>query len=242
MDSETKKLNWYYYRKEDGCGDRAICHYLRLEHLISLLETGKLYANRRKEFKDANEGYENKKLAFGFSSVGDSAIPEVKIQDRLIPYSDIIYCPTSCWTTKQQESFLMWKCYATEMGACIKTTVHNLISSLNIDLSSSNEENKVLCGSVDYVEDYMRITIEENQLFDKDIAYADEEEFRFYFHLKSDTDKDSKGIRIPVNTKVMIDSVLLSPFICKEAADKIARMLKCAYNVNVEQSKIKVSL
>lgn len=242
MDSETKKLNWYYYRKADGCNDKTICQYMRIDYLISLLETEEYYVNRRKEFDDANESYKNFKLAFGFSPVGDNVIPKISIQDRWIPYSDIVKCPTSCWSMKDRESYLMWKCYATEMGASIKTTIHNFIASLKIDLSRSNKDNKVLCGSVNYVEDYRHSTIEEKQLFDKDIVYADEEEFRFYFHLKSDTDNNSKGLRIPVNTKVMIDKVVLSPFICKSASVQIAKFLNSNYGVDVELSNIKVSL
>lgn len=80
------------------------------------------------------------------------------------------------------------------------------------------------------------------QLFDKDKVYTDENEFRFYFQLADDTDKKNTNYRlIPVNTTVMIDEILLSPFICKDAANKLARMIKCCYGIeNVKQSNIKL--
>lgn len=242
MEDIAKRLNGYYYRLEDGNNDKSICQYMRLDYLIQFLETGNYFVKRRKNFQDANEAYENKKLAFGYSAVGEQNSLLSPVQERLIPYMNIVNCPTSCWSMNSYESFLMWKSYSTEMGACIKTTIHNFISSIKIDLSINNRDNKVLCGSMSYLNKIMPSTIEEDQLFNKDIVYAEEKEFRFYFILKSDKDKDTNGIHIPVDANVMIDEVLLSPFICKDAADKLARMLKCAYNIEVKQSNIKIKL
>ena len=49
-----------------------------------------------------------------------------------------------------------------------------------------------------------------------------------FFHLASDSKKkkdENNGVYVPVDTNVMIDEILLSPFICKDAADRIARMI-----------------
>ena len=244
MEKQCPKLNWYYYRPNEGCDDKFICQYMRLDYLIRLLEKKQYYVHRRRTFKDANESYNNYKLAFALRSVGNNCAQQPKVKERLIPYTDIIHCPTACWSKHERESYLMWKSYATEIGACIRTTVHNFIASLQIDLDIIRNDNKVLCGSMKY--DYFRpSTIEEDQLFDKDIVYADENEFRFYFLLASDTEKkkdELKGIDVPVDTKVMIDEILLSPFICKEAANRIARMIKCAYDIDVRLSNIKLKL
>ena len=243
MEKQCPKLNWYYYRPDEGCDDKFICQYMRLDYLIQLLEKKQYYVKRRRTFKDAYESYENNKLAFAPWPVGNNCTPQPKeLQERLIPYTDIMHCPTACWSKHERESYLMWKSYATEIGACVRTTVHNFIASLQIDLNIIENENKVLCGSMKY--DYFRpSTIEGDQLFDKDIVYADENEFRFYFLLASDAEKkieENKGIYIPVDTKVMIDEILLSPFICKEAGDKIARMIKCAYDIDVKLSNINI--
>lgn len=240
MTTKTDKFNWFYYRQSDGCEDKFICQYLRLDYLLQLLETGKYYVRRRKYFEDANEKY-YKSLKFMFVPVpfGENVISQPKSIERIIPYTKIVDCPTSCWSKRKEENYLMWKCYATEMGACIRTTTHNFIASLKQDFSE-NSENLVICGSMDYKK--LKPSFEEEkQLFDKDKAYSEEKEFRFYFHLPScDTNKDEKGILVPVDTKVMIDDILISPFMCKDAADKLARMIKCAYGIEAEQSRIKI--
>lgn len=240
MNQNTSKQNWYYYRPEDGCGDRFICQYLRLDYLISLLETGQFYVRRRKCFCDRNESFYDKRLGFDFSAVGENTFPQHQHNNRLFTYRDIVTCPTSCWSMTERESYLMWKSYATEVGACIRTTTHNLIASLKIDLDYENDENRVLCGSMNYKVPLIHSTDESSQLFDKDIVYADENEFRFYFLLKSDTQEDSSGIHIPIDTTVMIDEVILSPFINRDAADMLLRMLRCTYNINVSVSNIKI--
>lgn len=239
MKTKTDKFNWFYYRQSDGCEDKFICQYLRLDYLLQLLETGKYYVKRRKMFEDANEKYKNVQLAFAPVPVGENTIAQPISIERIIPYTKIADCPTACWSKNMDEKYLMWKCYATEEGACIRTTVHNVIASLQIAFDKSSE-NKIVCGSMDYKE-YKPSAIEESQLFDKDIAYSDEEEYRFYFHCPTyDTNKEAIGVLIPVDIKVMINEIILSPFIKKDAAEKLARMIRCAYNIDVKQSRIKI--
>ena len=95
---------------------------------------------------------------------------------------------------------------------------------------------------MNYCKDLLPSTDEEKQFFGKDEVYADEDEFRFYFALSDDFDRKGTTHRlVPVDPKVMIDEILLSPFLCKEAANKLVRMIKCSYGFeNVEQSKIKI--
>lgn len=235
-----EKLNYYYYLPSDGPEDRVICQYMRLDYLIQLLESHKLHVTRRREFDDANESCESIKLAFPIAPAKKYDSQEQELTKRMIPYFDINHCPTSCWTKNENESFLMWKSYATEIGVRIKTTVHNLIASLEIDIEQDGM-NKVVCGSMNYKKNLIPSSDELGQLFDKDMAYSAENEFRFYFHISNDPDKKSTKYRlIPINTSVMIDEILLSPFICKEAADKLAEMIKCSYGISVKQSNIKL--
>lgn len=92
-------------------------------------------------------------------------------------------------------------------------------------------------------EDFMPSTVEEKQLFGKDIAYADEREFRFYFNLPDDScKKETKAIFIPILPDVLVDEVVVSPFVHPEASKKIVSFLKCCYNLNnVSPSKIKIN-
>lgn len=86
------------------------------------------------------------------------------------------------------------------------------------------------------------LTGEERQLFGKNLVYADEDEFRFYFHLAFDADKTTEGVYVPVNTNLMINEVLLSPFICKDTAKSLAEMIRCHYNIDANPSSIDINL
>lgn len=238
MNEVASKLNGYYFLDKDGKEDRTICQYMRLDYLIQLLETQKYYVKRRKYFDDLNERYQNTKLAFAPVLVRNNDVSNVDSPKRKIPYMKIVNCPTSCWTMCERESFLMWKSYATEMGACIRTSVHRFIDSLLPDFSL-NSTNRIVAGSMIY--DKVKPSFDEiHQLFDKDYVYADEQEFRFYFYLADDDGKETRGICLPVNTSGMIEEILLSPFINKEAADSLAQMIENAYHINVNPSSIKL--
>ena len=235
------KMNGYYYRQKDGENDMLICQYMRLDYLIQLLKTQKYYVNRRHQFIDANEVNNRIKFKFNLKPSINNTISSTKKVERFFSTHEIELLPTACWTKRKQESFLMWKSYATEMGACIKTTKHNVIASIKTDITEQSE-NLVICGSMDY-KSFKPSLDEEKQLFDKDIAYAEEKEFRFYFHFPSyDTNKDANAITIPVDTKIMIDEIILSPFICKDAANEISQMITDKYNIDVKQSEIKLKL
>jgi hypothetical protein len=223
---------------EDSGNDISIRQYLRLDYLIQLLETQKYHVNRRYKSYDKRESSYNLSFEVGFSPIGVNVNPQPKPKKRIMSFGEIINCPTACWTKNANESYLMWKSYATEMGACIISSVNRVIKSLKVDLSKK-EENRLVYGSMEYMEDCYS-TIEEHHFFRKDIFYVDENEYRFYFDFKSCEPKNKDYILIPVDTTTMIEEVQLSPFICPEAADKLKRMLNCSYNVNVSPSNIKI--
>lgn len=235
------KLNWYYYHPNDGPADRVICQYMRLDYLLQLLETRKLYAKRRRENDDANEGYYNKYLEFGFSIADKNSVSNTECQKPNLTYKNIVDCPISCWTKTERESYLMWKSYAEETGVRIKSSIHNLIASLQLDLGKDGAD-KLYCGSMNYCENLLPSNDEEKRMFSKDEVYKDEDEIRFYFILSDDSKRKSTTHRlIPIDPNVMIDEIRLSPFLCKEAAGKLVRMIKCSYGIdNVKLSKIKL--
>lgn len=234
-------MNWYYYHPKDGPADKIICQYMRLDYLLQLLETHKLYAKRRRENDDANEGYYKKYLESGFSIANNGVVPQTEDLKRNLSYKDIVDCPISCWTKTERESYLMWKGYAGETGVRIKSSIHNLVASLQLDLGKEGAD-KVYCGSMIYCRNYLPSNDEEKQFFSKQEFYTEEDEFRFYFILSDDSDKKYTTNRlISVDPYVMIDEILFSPFLCKEAAKKLVRMIKCCYGIeNVRQSEIKI--
>ena len=236
-------MNWYYYHPKDGPTDKVICQYMRLDYLLQLLETHKLYAKRRRENDDANEGYYKKYLEFGFSVANNGVVPQTENLKRKLSYRDIVDCPISCWTKTERESYLMWKSYAGDTGVRIKSSIHNLIASLQLDLEKDGND-KVYCGSMNYCPNLLPSNDEEKQFFSKDDVYTEEDELRFYFILSDDSNRKGTTHRlVPIDPKVIIDEILLSPFLCKEAANKLARMIKCSYGIeNVRKSDIKLSL
>lgn len=235
------KMNWYYYHPKDGPTDKVICQYMRLDYLLQILETHKLYAKRRRENDDANEGYYKKNLEFGFSVANNGVVPQTEDLKRNLSYKDIVDCPISCWTKTERESYLMWKSYAGDTGVRIKSSIHNLIASLQLNLDKDGND-KVYCGSMNYCQDLLPSNEEEKQFFSKDEVYTEEDEFRFYFILSDDSNREcTTHCLIPIDPDVMIDEILISPFLCEVAANKLVRMIKCSYGIdNVKQSKIKI--
>ena len=135
----------------------------------------------------------------------------------------------------------MWKVYGKEMGVRIKSTVINFIKSINEDISS-NSNNKLLFGSIKYVENFVKDG-EESIFLIKDSGYSDEKEFRFYLDFKDITNKN-KGedfILINIDPKVMIKEIMFSPFISETAAKVFTKIIKERYKITkVKQSKLKL--
>ena len=247
-----RKMNWYCNYTNEGDDNRQICQYMRLDYLFQLLETQKYHVTRRREFEDIDEHFANKSRLFRFLPVGENTHTNktiltnqesTKSIDNLIPESDIIHCPTSCWTLQKEENYLMWKTYATEFGIRIKSTIKNFIASLKLDLGE-DLKNKVVCGEMSYFSKIYPYTEDDSQLFYKNKVYSGEEEFRFYFYLSDEDDPNrtkTSHLLIPIDTKVLIDEILLSPFIGKEAANKFVDVIITSYGIdNVRQSNIKI--
>lgn len=236
----NEKKNGYWYADDNIVENIDIYQYMRLDYLINLLETNKYYVKKRKTFIDANESENDIRLAFDLipSIVGSNSKPNPH-PERFIPYTEILECPTSCWTKTKEESFLMWKVYANEIGVRIKSSTGKILNSINLD-TSINSNNRLICGSMKYVE-HPRSFYETGQLFNKSKEYFDENEFRFYFDFKEIIKKNKDFVEIPIHTKSMIDEIIISPFICKIASDKIKRIISESYGINnVKQSKIKL--
>ncbi len=234
-------MNGYWYKTEEGDNNISICHYMRLDHFIQLVETDKLYATKRMFFAgDANEGYYDKRFEFAFSIASSNAPPQTKSTNRMMKFREIVECPVSCWNKREEESYAMWKAYATELGVCIRTTVKRFVESIMIDDLSINSSDRLICGSMKYIK-HPHSADELGQMFNKYYGYSDENEYRFYLDLKNGVDYFDDHILVPINSRYMIEEILISPFIDKVVADKFKRMIKCGYGIeNVRQSEIKI--
>ena len=77
--------------------------------------------------------------------------------------------------------------------------------------------------------------------FLKNPAFEEEKEIRYYFTPKKDI-SNSKGISIPILPDVMIDEIILSPYIESKAQDILKQIISEKYDINVTSSKIELKL
>jgi hypothetical protein len=245
---ESKKINYYLTPTDEEIkkdNDITIYQYMRLDYLFDLLEKQKYYAKRRYTFIDDNEKTFNLKdyfITYGtFSDPKyERAIETTKKEDDncYITFKESTEMPVSCWTKKKTESFMMWKVYGKEMGVRIKSTVINFIKSINEDISL-NSNNKILCGSIRYVDNLLD-NGEVGVYLNKHKSYSDEKEFRFYLDFK-DKDKRNEFILINIDPEVMIKEIMFSPFISETAAKVFTEIIKERYKITkVKQSKLKL--
>lgn len=237
----TQKKNSYYWWNSDDAENHVISQYMRTDYLLQLLETHKYIIKKRKEFMDYHEGRLD--LSRLFMRLSISGIHNKLGQETTghsISFKDIADCPTSCWTKAKHESFLMWSSYAKELGVCIKSTVNDFAASLNVDFQAEpTSDNQLLCGTIDY-DKGPTLSDDEILLFSKDKVYGDENEFRFYCNFHTGIETFSSGIKVPIDPNVMINEIIISPFICKEASDVLIHLFNEKYNIPTRHSKIKL--
>lgn len=81
----------------------------------------------------------------------------------------------------------------------------------------------------------------ENLPFWKGREFASENELRFYFEIADDTGKDNH-IFIPIDRSILVNKLIISPFVCPKTAEALVEMLSNRYKIKVTSSKIKVKL
>lgn len=221
--------------------DTPIHRYLSLNHFIDMMEHQRLYVNRRKDFNDATERY----IPFywpGFlEPVGENIPPQPDrtqyYQDIRKEYSRWANMPTLCWTLATNENYLMWKGYTGEIGVCIVSTIRKFITSIQDSKDFKKKECIIHLGQMLY-NGFSSINTE-SLPFWKGREFASENELRFYFAIEGDTDKDNH-VFIPINRSMLINKLIITPFVCSTTAKVLADMLRTKYKINVSSSKIRI--
>lgn len=110
------------------------------------------------------------------------------------------------------ESYLMWKAYA-DRGYALRTTFERVQASFD------GFSGLITGGVVDYVDFERDLTLVGNvfnHVATKDLPYRDEREFRLVLWSidpkNQGITKLSKGTRIPVDIRTLIERVVVSPF------------------------------
>lgn len=226
------------YTRSEVDMDMPICKYMDLDYFICMMEKCKFYIRIKKEFEDKRESrLPLKRLFMPFEAHKTPTQDELeecakKEKERVLTYQEISKWPTSCWTMKTYENYLMWKAYTSNCGVCIKTTVRKFINAVDyshFDLICA----KVLYDGFDFVG--------KNDIVSKDRYYEDERELRFYFEPLEALSENTNFIELPIAPAEMIDSVILSPRIHPVCARKIADFLSEKYTIKTSLSQIELS-
>lgn len=239
MNSNEKGLR-HFIIMEEVDNNLTIYQYMDLDYLLYLLKRQEYYVKPKKYFFDKHERNLPLKSHFRIEPVGENCYKRIQKPDDSFEKSQQFHesgnLLTACWTKHDGENVLMWKNFTSKLGVCIKSTIASFIASFKTD------DFVICCGRMFYKGiEYYDDNIE--RLFIKDKAFKGEEEIRFYFipSDKIDTSK-MKGLSIAVDPKVMIDEIILSPYIDKIAANELKEFIAREYKVKVNQSKIELNV
>lgn len=243
--SSVLDKNYFYHPKSFNVDyNTNIYQYLAFEYFIRILQTETYFIRSKRCFEDKNERTLPIKLLFAPVIAGskyNSDHPSSYNKRKQIhnDFEQLNYLYTSCWTTQNIENILMWKSYASKMGVCIKSTIGNYIASFK---QPSFSEYNVFCSKITYENLGFKDNAEE-YLFCKNKEFADEREIRFIFEPKQISDEQTRQkdhINLDIFPSVMIDDVILSPYIGKATSKWIIDTLKSKYDFKIKQSTIEL--
>lgn len=219
-----------------------IRQYLNLDYLLRLLESRTYYVKCKRNFEDKREGTLPLNSIFRLQPVGNISslsLCDYSIENSLEKYrlykvsGDYL---TSCWTEREGESALMWKNFVDKKGACIKTTISNFVASFLED------DFEIFCGRISYNGYNAEQTFME-ALFSKERSFSEEKEIRFYFAPKAGkVNKYADHASMPIDHKVLIDEIILSPYISPLERERLEHELSKKYEIEVSSSKIELNL
>ena len=231
-----------YYKLMEGVDKHLeISQYMDLDYFLCLLESRKYYVKQKKKFPDKHESTMPLKAMFKMQPVNTGSYKgeSTDVNDlfeRIQRFKESGTMLTACWTEHNGENALMWKSFTSKMGVCIKSSICNFIASFETD------DYDICCGRMSYTgiksdHDF------EDSLFAKDNAFEAEREIRFYFTPKNNTDTSiQEGVSLPVSPEVMVNEVILSPYINIKARNVLMHFISEKYNINVTTSKIEFKL
>jgi hypothetical protein len=190
--------------------------YLSQARLQDLLQTQELFFAHLPILEDACEGTltarSREHLTNWFQSQSPSSRDMAYAQvDEYQKFQQHFY--VNCWHMNNHESYLMWKAYA-DRGFAVQTTLERLQACFHESTAA------VTGGVVDYVDferDFTPVGNVFNHVATKDMPYRDERELRLvYWDIDSKNagqPKVKNGIRIKVDLKILVHSLVRSPYL-----------------------------
>jgi hypothetical protein len=194
---------------------QPLWRYLSADRLSDLLKTQELFFAHLPVLEDAREGAltarSREHLARWFQAHNSSSAAQAYAEvDKYEEAHREFY--VNCWHMNRHESYLMWKAYGGR-GFAVETSFERLRASLE------NTTAAVTGGVVQYV-DFERDRTPVGNVFThvatKDKPYQDEREFRLVLWAvdprNSDYPKATNGVRVKVDTQMLIRKVVQNPF------------------------------
>jgi hypothetical protein len=193
---------------------QPLWRYFPYERLLDLLSAEELFFTHLPAFSDGLEGSLTNRtrehLANWYQTQNHSN--ESSAWEAVKKYEEFqAEFFASCWHMNKSESYLMWKAYA-ERGIAVRTTFERVQASFD------GFAGAITGGTIDYV-DFMRERTPVGNVFNlvmtKDSPYSDEREFRLLLWKIDPRNIDlarlAKGIRVPVNVRMLIERVFINP-------------------------------
>lgn len=198
---------------QDGLSiDTPIYRYTSLLTLLQIL-SGKFFVSLKKNFCDKHEKGETfMTTCYDFCVAGESLTGEQLEKGQILKSNikETKFFPTSCWTKKEKEDYLMWKAYASEvLSVRISSTIRCLLESIE------TTGYKVYIGEMRY-KNLLRVPISNitNRLFEKSEYYEGEQEIRFYFLPIKPVSMNAGPLFLKVtNPLLLLQEITLSPFL-----------------------------
>ena len=220
---------------------QPLWRYLSADRLHDLLRTEELYFAHLSVLEDRHEGALTRRsfehMANWFQNQNRStraaAYEEAeKYQSYRGTFS------VNCWHMNRHESYLMWKAYASR-GYAIRTTFERVQAALDATPAA------ITGGEVEYVDferDFTPVGNIFNHVATKDLPYTDECEFRLVFWSTNPSNADyprtDRGVRIRVDPKMLIGSVVRSPY--NDPLGPGTEQLLMKYGIPLEASAVKI--
>lgn len=207
-------FNTHSIHKQPQNTRQVLWRYIKYERLLQVIEEEAIYFPHITQMDDKWEGLLTKKTRELFwraelakySGNIEAANGSVKQYED---FKNDFYI--NCWHMNDHESYLMWKAYANKECA-IQTNYERLAASF--ETSAATIEGCVI-QYIDYDRDGFDIGNTYTQISYKDIPYRDENEYRLLFWKVGLGNQKivpgEKGIKIPVDIKMLIDNVYLNP-------------------------------
>jgi len=194
--------------------------YFPEDNLLDLLQSSELFFTHLPAFTDRLEGIltERSRTRLFRWFIAHGSTPTIAAREVTEYEKMREHFYANCWHISDHESYLMWKAYA-DRGYAVRTTFERVQASFD------GFSGVIDGGVMDYV-DFSRDDVALGNTFTlamtKDLPYRDEREFRLLFWKPEPRNEQhvalSNGARIPVDLKLLIDEIYVSPFMGEPSA------------------------